>query len=80
MKNPYPWGTHKHKLLGRLLYGPILNHEIVQNLGIFNYRDVISEIRRDLAPQNVQLVAEPVNRGRNHWQYRLVAPGQQSLF
>jgi hypothetical protein len=79
MKNPYPWGTQKYRLLNRLQLGPILNSEIVDNLRIFNYRDAICEIRKDLAGQCVELVANPVNRKRNHWQYRLVLPGQQPL-
>ena len=77
--NPYPWGTQKHKLLARLQMGPILNSEIVDSLRIFNYRDAISGLRHDLALQNVDLVAEPINRKRNCWQYRLVRPGQQEL-
>ena len=79
MTNPYPWGTQKHKLLARLMAGPILNHEIVDHLRIFNYRDKVSEVRRDLAPQGAEILAEPINRKRSGWRYRLVLPGQQAL-
>jgi len=79
MRNPYPWGTQKHKLLMRLQLGPILNSEIVDSLRIFNYRDAIAQLRKDLAEQQIDLVAEPVNRKRNHWEYRLVMPGQQAM-
>ena len=80
MRNPYPWGTQKHRLLEQLRRGPILNSEIVDSLRIFNYRDAICEIRKDLAEQKIDLVAEPVNRKRNHWEYRLVMPGQQPMW
>lgn len=79
MKNPYPWGTQKHRLLEHLFHGPISNSDIVDCLRIFNYRDAICEIRKDLARQEITLVAEPINRKRNHWEYRLVFPGQQNL-
>lgn len=74
IKNPYAWGSQKHRLLGRLHAGPITNGEIVRDLGIFNYRDAICEIRRDLREQGIELIAEPANRQRNLWTYRLALP------
>lgn len=72
--NPYAWGSQKHRLLERLYRGPATNGEIVRDLGIFNYRDAICEVRRDLRSQGVELIAEPANRQRNLWTYRLVLP------
>jgi hypothetical protein len=80
MKNPYPWGTHKHRLLDRLQRGPVLNSEIVDCLRIFNYHAAITDLRRDLSFKNVEIIARPVNKKRNHWEYKLVEPGQQAIF
>jgi hypothetical protein len=72
MKNPYEWGTQKHRLLDRLHQGAVTNAEIVRDLGIFNYRDKISEVRADMKTQGLDLIAEPANQKRNLWTYRLV--------
>jgi hypothetical protein len=72
LKNPYPWGTQKHRLLDRLHQGAITNAEIVRDLGIFNYRDKISEVRADMAAQGLALIAEPARGSKTLWTYCLV--------
>jgi len=79
MRNPYAWGTQKYRLLERLQRGPVLNSEIVDCLRIFNYHGALADLRRDLSGHNVEIAARPVNKKRNHWEYKLVMPGQQAM-
>jgi hypothetical protein len=65
IRNPFKWGTREHRLLERLILGPILSVEIQRELHILNHNEVLSD---------------PVDRARSHWQHRLVRPGQQPLF
>lgn len=80
IRNPFKWGTREHRLLERLILGPILSVEIQRELHILNHNEVLSKVRRAIQAQGAEILSDPVDRSRSHWQHRLVRPGQQPLF
>ncbi|HPC03409.1 MAG TPA: hypothetical protein PKY58_04850 [Syntrophales bacterium] len=72
ISNPFRHGTQNHMLLERLRLLPILNHEIVRELGILKYTGRISDVRKKLRIQGFDLVARKI-QGEVH-EYRIIRP------
>lgn len=67
----FRWGTQKRKLYDRLACGPVTAAEIVRDLRIYNYHQVIFGVRRALFGTGVTVKGSPINGKKNHWEFRL---------
>jgi hypothetical protein len=67
----FRWGTQARRLYDLLACGPATPSKIVRELHIYNYHQVIDEIRRTLDGTGVTVKSSPVNGRRTVWEYRL---------
>lgn len=70
LTNMFNAGTQNHALLERLSCGPILNHQIVRELGILKYTGRISDVRHSVRGQGFDVVEERV--GKSVHEYRII--------
>lgn len=72
-KAPFAPGTQNYRLLERLRLGPIMNHEIVYDLGILKYTNRISDLRA----RGYDIQSKPIKRGV--WQYSLIRGNREKI-
>lgn len=66
----FPWGTQARRLYEALsTCGEVANHQIVRDLHILAYGNVIARIRAALAPYGLDIAKRQYSRGV--WTYRL---------
>lgn len=66
----FAWGTQARRLYEALATcGEVANHQIVRDLHILRYGDVIARIRAALAPYGLEVAKRQYSRGV--WTYRL---------
>lgn len=64
-------GSQCHRLLNRLLRGPVTNGEIIYHMRIANSTGRISDLREKLRPYLMDVEARH-NGDRSEWIYKLV--------
>ncbi len=72
LTNPFPMGTQNHALLERLRSGPVKNYEIVRDLRILKYTGRLSDVRKGLRRQGLDLVERKIHDFVH--EYRIVNP------
>lgn len=73
----FPWGTHPRRLYDALTTcGEVTNVQIVRDLHILVYSDVIGQIRKAVRPFGLDVAKR--NYGRGVWAYRLAVIQQQA--